>query len=144
MSLPYKDERQTLPDERLARAYRNATYRVNDLILKIDEPHPDFDAVLTHENADYYIILTAYNPFSTPLPRPVNEARHLTLLQLVERLGWSYLPASGADPANEWEEEIGICLLDPPSTQAYEVARLYEQHAIVEGVRGRQPALVWL
>ncbi|WP_157975990.1 DUF3293 domain-containing protein [Lewinella sp. IMCC34191] len=144
MSLPHKDEHQTLADERLARAYRNATYHVNDLTLKIDEPHPAFDDLLDRHDADYYIILTAYNPFSKPLPRPVNEERHHTLLQFLDQLDWSYLPASGADPSNEWEEEIGVCLLDPPRTQAYEIARIYEQHAIVEGVRRGKPALVWL
>ena len=144
MSLPPNDQRQSFPDERLARAYRNADYRVNGTVLKIDEPHPAFDRILSEAGADYYVILTAYNPKSTPLPPALNAVRHEQLLQLLAGRGLSYLAASGADPANDWEEEHGVCLLDPPQEAAYEIARLFEQHAIVEGLRGGRAQLVWL
>ena len=144
MSLPPNDQRQSFPDERLARAYRNADYRVNGTTLKVDESHPDFDRLLSELGADYYVILTAYNPKSTPLPSALNVARHQQLLQLLagRQLGW--ITASGADPTNEWDEEHGVCLLDPPQEEAYEIARLFEQHAIVEGLRGGQARLIWL
>ncbi|PPK88879.1 uncharacterized protein DUF3293 [Neolewinella xylanilytica] len=144
MSLTSPDEQNGLPDERLARAYREADYRVNDTVLRIDEPHPDFDRLLSERQCTYYFFLTAFNPRSTKLPPSVNEARHRTLLTLVAGRGWAYLSASGADPKNDWEEETGLCLLDPPREEALEVARLYEQHAIVEGRRGATPVLTWL
>lgn len=144
MTRPPNDERTALPDEHLLRAYRAADYRVSGHLLHIDQPHPDFDRQLERLGVQTYVLLTAYNPRSTPLPDPVNRARHLTLLELVEgrQLGW--LPASGADPAQDWQEEIGICLLDPRPADARELARLYEQHAIVEGFRGGAPVLYWL
>ena len=144
MSLPPNDERPSFPDERLVRAYRNADYRVNGTVLKIDEPHPDFDRHLASAGAEYYTFLTAYNPRSTPLPPVVNEARHQQLLQLLAGRNLRFLPASGSDPANDWEEEIGVCLLDPPPEEALEIGRLFEQHAVVEGRRGGPARLRWL
>ena len=144
MPLTPNDERKSFPDERLVRAYRNAEYRVNGSILKIDEPQPEFDRQLSEKGVRYYVILTAYNPRSSSLPPAVNQARHQTLLQLLDARNMDYLAASGADPQNEWEEEIGVCLLNPAPEEAYEIGRLYQQHAVVEGYRGEDPKLIWL
>lgn len=132
------------PDEPLAQAYRDAVYKVNGFELRIDEPHPDFDAWLSREGCAYYLILTAFNPYSTPLPDPVNEARHQTLLELLDRRGERYVAASGSDPEGGWPEERGLCLLDISPAEGYAIGRLYEQHAIVEGSRGGTPQLRWL
>ena len=138
------DERSTLPDERLQRAYHHADYRVNGYVLKIGQPHPDFDRWLLERGVHAYVLLTTYNPGSTPLPPAVNEARHRTLLRLLEGRGMHWIPASGSDPENDWPEEHGVCLLDAPATDARELGRLYEQHAIVEGFRDGAPVLYWL
>ncbi|NJB87607.1 hypothetical protein GGR26_003391 [Lewinella marina] len=132
------------PDEKLAQAYRNAVYVVNGYELKIDEPHPDFDAWLSRRGHRYYLILTAFNPYSTPLPEPVNEARHHTLIELLDRRGMPYVAAAGSDPEGGWPEERGVCLLDPSPEAGCAIGRLYQQHAIVVGRRGESPDLVWL
>ncbi|WP_168797664.1 DUF3293 domain-containing protein [Neolewinella litorea] len=144
MPPPPPDQSTPSPDEQLARAYRNAVYVVNGFDLKIDEPHPDFDAWLTERGHHHYLILTAYNPYSTPLPAAVNAERHATLLHLLEARNFSFTAASGSDPEGGWPEELGVCLLDVPREQAYAIGRIYQQHAVVEGQRGGTPDLVWL
>ena len=144
MTRTTNDERNTLPDERLQDAYRRAHYRVSGFLLRIGLPHPAFDTWLREHGVRTYVLLTSHNPRSTPLAPGVNEARHRTLLRLLAGRGLHWIPASGADPDNEWPEEHGVCLLDPPVADARELARLYEQHAIVEGACDGAPVLYWL
>ncbi len=132
-----------LPDQRLRDAYRNAAYRVNGHCLKIGHPHPDFDRYLADHGHTDYTLLTAYNPRSTPLPEPVNLARHRTLLELVVQLGLAHVPASGNDPDGSWPTEHGLCVFGDPSFGRH-LGRFYEQHAIVVGSLGTLPRLVWL
>lgn len=144
MSRPPHDQRSGLPDERLRHAYRQADYRVNGFVLNIGRPHPAFDAWLRERGVRGYVLVTAYNPRSTPLPASVNETRHRTLVRSLDESGLSWVPASGSDPQHAWPEEPGVCLLDPPVRQARALARQYEQHAIVEGFCGGAPVLYWL
>lgn len=138
------DEPARRADEKWGAAYRRAHYRVNDFSLRIGRPHPEFDTWLTRAAATHYLILTAHNPYSTPLPSPVNAARHATLLALLDARGYRYVAASGHDPAGSWPAEHGVCLLDAPEWEGPEIGRLFEQHALVEGRRGGSPKLLWL
>jgi hypothetical protein len=133
-----------LPDESIQEAYRGAHYRVNGYTLRIDAPHPDFDAYLTRHQIESYVILTAHNPRSHRLSPAINRVRHVTLLRLLDRRSDRYTPATGEDPSGNWPREEGVCLLDPAPGLGREIARIYEQHAIVEGNRGHRPQLYWL
>ncbi|MCP9235777.1 DUF3293 domain-containing protein [Lewinella sp. JB7] len=141
---PTKDKTPPPADRGLEEAYRAARYTVNGIPLRIGESHPDFDRWLTERSAVQYTILTAHNPRSTPLHPPVNEARHATLLKLLDQLRLDYVSARGEDPAGEWPAEEGICLLNLRPNEALQIAVLYQQHAVVQGERGGVPRLVWV
>ena len=143
MPLTPTDRPPLPPDQQFAEAYRRADYRVNGLLLKIGQPHPDFDRYLAEHGHTDFVILTAYNPCSTPLPPPVNAARHRTLLLLVDQLGLDQLTASGSDPEGNWPAEHGLCLF-VDSVFGGHLGRFYAQHAIVAGSLGTLPRLVWL
>ena len=141
---PNPTDRSPLPpDQHLAVAYRRADYRVNGLLLKIGHPHPDFDRYLAELGHTDFVILTAYNPRSTPLPQPVNAARHRTLLLLVNHLDLDHVPASGSDPGGDWPTEHGLCLFVDAALGIH-LGNFYAQHAIVVGSLGTLPRLVWL
>lgn len=131
-------------DQSLVDAYRSAHYTTNGFTLKIGEPHPEFDNWLSQRSLHKYCLITAHNPLSHPLPAIVNQARHRTLVQLLDRLKMIYTDASSSDPSGEWPAEPGVCLFDVAPARAREIGRLYQQHAIVEGHRGGVPELYFL
>ena len=143
MDTPPSDSLPLMIDQRLTDVYRAAYYRVNGYTLKIGHVNPDFDAWLTERGYRRYCFLTAHNPRSTPLPAPVNAARHRTLLSFADRLGIPYVAASGSSPSGDWPTEEGVCLFDCPLDHARELGNLYEQHALVVGVVGGPPELFW-
>lgn len=143
MPSPPSDQSTHSPDQSLEEAYRAADYRVNGQLLKIGRPHPEFDRWLSEQQYTTYYLLTAHNPYSTPLPPAVNALRHRTLLRLLDGLGMDYAPASGGDTAGTWTEE-GVCLFDVPLRTADQLGKIYEQHAVVHGSRGGQALLRWL
>ena len=144
MPIPPTDESPALLDDRLRQAYRTAHYWVNGLLLQIGQPQPDFDHWLARRGYRDYSLITAYNPFSTPLSAPVNEARHRTLVQLVERLRLPHVAASGSDPGGSWPDEHGLCIFAPGTHFGRHLGRIYQQHAIVVGSRGSAPRLLYL
>ncbi|WP_116126907.1 DUF3293 domain-containing protein [Lewinella sp. IMCC34183] len=142
MPNPPSDQSASLPDERLAAAYRNARYVFNGFALQIDVPHPDFDRWLAHEGYHDYAFLTACNPRSKPLSATRNLARHGRLLALTGSL--THRGATGTDPDGRWPDEPGLLLLDAPREKVRDLGRRFGQYAIVEGEAGGSPRLYWL
>ena len=87
MPQPPTDRQHSPIDQQLADAYRGAYYLVNGFTLQIGESQPEFDAWLARRRATTYCLLTAHNPQSQRLPAAVNEARHRTLIRLLDPPG---------------------------------------------------------
>ncbi len=144
MLFPLNDQPPAPPDQHLDRAYRSAHYVVNGDRLQIGHAHPDFDRWLAEHGHTTYLIVTAHNPGSHPLPAAENLAREGALLQIVEERKLSFVPAYGADPEGIWKREDGLCLLDVPRPVAYALAAGFGQNAVVAGEGGGNPRLFWL
>jgi hypothetical protein len=86
-------------------------------------------------------IITAHNPRSERLSDEENAKRHQDLAGWTAALGWQFASSLGSDLAGLWQEE-GIVLWDAELSVALELARHYQQHAIVFGEKGKV-ALVW-
>jgi len=121
-------------DPATIRAYRETDYIVHagpDFVLRIDQPCAALAAYYTRRHIAAGCVITAWNPFSQPLPHAENQARQARLEQELQQAGWHWLPAVGRHPTNGWPPEAG-CLVEGMNEEtAREWGRTYEQNAVV-------------
>jgi len=134
-------------DQALIEAYRATDYvlfRVEgDITLNIGLPNAAFDRELDRHRADSAIVVTAFNPRSRLLSEAENRARHAELTALLDARGYGYALGEGRDPTGRWKAELECVVFDMPLDAALEIARRFEQNAIVRVERGGAPALVY-
>jgi hypothetical protein len=141
-------------DERLIEAYRATDYVLfvgydgpspsrRDVTLNIGRRNPDFDAVLDRRGATTAVVVTAYNPRSVVLPEAENRARHAQLTADLEARGCDYALGEGRDPTGAWKAELECVVFGIPVELGLEIARAYDQNAIVFVTRGGVPELVY-
>jgi Protein of unknown function (DUF3293) len=134
------DEHSGLPRE-LEEAYRRTIYRVSyggDAIdVRIGEGNPTLDRVLDQEGWEDWIIITAFNPRSVRLLLSENEERDRQLRNELVLRGLTFCRSEAIDPEEEWPAESGFLVPGLNLEAAAEIARRYDQNAIVFGeVRG--------
>lgn len=128
--------------EALDAAYRGTTYRVGKLELRIGEQHPWLDHLLANRGLVHYAYLTAANPASRPLPAAENAQRMDALEE--ELSGFVFLRGAAHADDGAWEPEPSLLVLGLSLEDASEIGRRYGQNAILVGMRGGSPTLVWL
>ena len=135
-------------DERLIEAYRATDYVLfvgdgDDVILNIGRHNPDFDRVLDRRHAVTSVVVTAYNPRSVVLSEVENRARHAELTALLDARGCDYALGEGRDPTGHWKAELECVVFGIPLETGLELARRFEQNAIVFVRRGEVPELAY-
>lgn len=135
-------------DQALIAAYRATNYVLfvadgREITLNIGVPNPDFDRVLDRHKASTAVVVTAYNPRSVVLPESENRKRHAELTGLLEARGCAYALGEGRDPTGQWRPELECVVFGVAVETGLELARRFEQNAIVFVKRGRAPELVY-
>jgi hypothetical protein len=135
-------------DERLIAAYRATDYVLfvgdgNDVTLNIGKHNQDFDRVLDRRQATTAVVVTAYNPRSVVLSEAENGARHAALTALLDARGHDYALGEGRDPTGHWKPELECVVFGIPVALGLELARSFEQNAIVFVAKGGVPELVY-
>ncbi len=135
-------------DQALIEAYRATDYVLfvgdgPDVTLNVGRANPDFDRVLGLRRATTAVVITAFNPRSVVLSEAENRARHAELTALLDARGYAYALGEGRDPTGAWKAELECVVFDLPRDAALEIARRFEQNAIVHVERGGAPALVY-
>jgi hypothetical protein len=133
-------ESSEMPRE-LEAAYRWTIYRVSyggDTIdVRIGERNPTLDRVLDQEGWDDWAIITAFNPRSVRLPIDENIERDGQLRNELVLRGLTFCRCEAIDPEREWPAEHGFLVSGLNVETAAEIARRYDQNAIVFGeIRG--------
>ena len=88
-----------------------------------------------------FSVLTAANPFSKELSEAENAARNLEMQLEIEKLGFEHDWSYGEQSDQTWRED-GFVIFDAPLEVTLELARKFEQNAILHGVDSRV-ALAW-
>jgi hypothetical protein len=114
-----------------------------DVTLNIGKHNRDFDRVLDQRQATTAVVVTAYNPRSVVLSEAENAARHVALTALLEARGHDYALGEGRDPTGHWKPELECVVFGIPVETGLELARRFEQNAIVFVEKGGVPALVY-
>lgn len=133
-------------DDTLLAAYRATRYTVllpgGELAVRIGEPSPAMDALLTAERAASATFVTACNPMSRPAPDGVNAAARRRLEAELAAAGHRWLPQEGRADAGDWPPEPGCLVLGLTREQALDLAERHGQNAVVWCERGCGPELL--
>jgi hypothetical protein len=122
---------------RLLRAYRMTDYTTAGITIRIGRRSAAMDRLLRSHNQREAAFVTAFNPFSRPMPAGWNRRMQIRLVRTASRR--VILPAGGT--WRRWSESHALVF--GPFRWTAVLARRYRQHAIVI-VRLRQsPRLVY-
>jgi Protein of unknown function (DUF3293) len=88
-----------------------------------------------------FSILTAANPFSQQFSDAENAARNNSLKLEIEELGFEFDWSYGEQADQSWRED-GFVIFDAPFEVTLELARKFEQNAILYGEESKV-ALAW-
>jgi hypothetical protein len=128
----------------MSHPYLQAHYRIDifKFPILIGQISAELESYLDKENASTWTFITAYNPMSCVLSPEENEMRNLELE--TELKGYHYLHGEGRDPSGEWIPERSFLILDISREGAVELAKEFEQKAIVYGEKGKVAELIEL
>ncbi len=134
-------------DKELGQAYKLAYYKVIDppIFISLDSKNPELDEYLGKNCFDYqsWVFLTAYNPGSKVQTDEINTSRQAELLNLIRRIGHSYLPGVGGSRDNSWPVEKSVLILNLEINKANELALQFGQKAFLYGEKGKTANLEW-
>ena len=114
-----------------------------EVVVNVGRQSADFDRVLASRNAETAVIVTAFNPRSVVLPDAENRARHAQLTALLEARGHDYALGEGRDPTGHWQAELECVVFGIAVEAGLDLARAFDQNAIVFVRRGAAPELVY-
>lgn len=136
-------------DPALDRAFRATTYRVFvpgaapiDLIVGVASAA--LDVVLARHAVEDWAFITACNPRSNPSTSTENDARSAALRREIEAGEWRFYEGEGIPAGDDWMPEASFLVLGIPRERAIDLARRFEQHAIVAGRQGGAAELVYV
>lgn len=113
-----------------------------ELSFRIDESNQQIEELMTKHERSTACFITACNPNGQRIDEQENEARMKELETLIQEKQLPYYFGQGGDPKGAWIEKsllvVGIELVE-----ADQLARHFEQNAIVWLQRGLAPALRW-
>lgn len=131
----------------LEAAYRATRYCVTvgtrELCARIDARALEIEQLLAERGAASGTFITAWNPMSRQRPAGENRAANDAMAAALAARGVATLPHHGRGDDATWPPEQGFLALDLPIGDALELARAFDQHAIVVVARGMPAALHW-
>src|SRR5688500_9971093 len=135
-------------DQALIEAYRATDYVLfvedgREITLDIGVTSPECDRVLDRRKASTAVVVTAYNPRSVVLPDSENRKRHAELTGLLEARGCDYALGEGRDPTGQWKPELECVVFGIAMEAGLELARRFDQNAIVFVKRAQAPELAY-
>lgn len=129
---------------RLERAYRRTAYCVEDgevrIDLRIQVRNAQIDSLLDRYRARSWAFVTAYNPDSQPLDARANRRRQAAFERTIAT---PFLRGWGRGLAGNWAPEGSVLLVGASPRRAQRLAVRWGQAAVVIGVRGGRPRLLW-
>ena len=132
----------------LAAAYTRAHYRIATphgvIVRHVGVIDAVADAALRAAGCRrHWHVVTPFNPGSVRPTDAVNAARLAAFVADLAVAGWTHVDScNGGDDAH-WDE-AGRCIFDAADAAVEALARRHGQLALLRGVLGAAPTLVWL
>jgi Protein of unknown function (DUF3293) len=114
-----------------------------EVVVNVGRWSAAFEQVLAARGAETAIIVTAYNPRSVVLPDAENAARHTQMTALLDARGYDYALGEGRDPTGQWKAELECVVFGISVEAGLDLARAFDQNAIVFIRRGAEAELVY-
>jgi hypothetical protein len=135
-------------DQQLIAAYSATDYVLfaepgEEIVLKIGRHNGALDRILEQRGAMAAVIVTAFNPRSVVLPDDENRRRHEQFTAMLEARGLDYALGEGRDPTGQWKAELECVVFGISLEEGLELARAFDQNAIVFVSRGEPPRLAF-
>src|SRR5688500_2211608 len=131
----------------LEEAYRRTTYSaltpVGELRLRIDEPSVLLKRLLEVRDAGSFAYLTASNPLSRSYGDEENALLNEELARLLAGGGYVTFPGHGSGDDASWAAEPSFLVLGIARDDALELAKRFQQNAILHGSADGIPRLLW-
>ena len=135
-------------DEALREAYLGTIYRVattsDPVDIRIGARNPALDRLLQAKGVREWAFVSASNPQSRPLSEADNAQRNRLMKQTLHAAGWRTMDGVGLPARPGWQPEHSVLILGIGKATATSLARRWEQKAIVCGMLGEAPELVWV
>lgn len=151
--MDFHDSSGAAERELLEEAFRATRYEAFglgcELILRVDQPHPELDALLLNTSRTNWAFLTAWNPRSIPTEAQKNFRANQKLenqlgeLRDEEDRPLLVLPGRGVGPDPNWPPEESFLVLGISNAQAATLCEQFNQWARLAGTRGASASLVW-
>lgn len=126
--------------------YESTIYSLDELnfTLFCNERNRSWDKFCKQCSIVNYALITPYNPQSKKIEDWENRQRLIEFTLMIEEHGYAYFKYRSIDPRGEWEDELGLVLINRPLEESVEFAERYNQVAIVEALVGNPLKLLWL
>ena len=133
-------------DESLLKAYKQTTYAVPSLKIniRIGEKCPLLDQLLQKLERRSWCFVTAWNPQSRLLSDEENQKRNHKLKESLIQSGYIYYDGLGVGDNGQWPPEESILVIGINRLEALEIAKEWEQNAIVFGEIDEKASLILL
>lgn len=134
--------------QQLVDSYAKTIYRIDTvpepIYLHIDTFSAPLALLLQDTDSHHAAIVSAYNPFSRPLPIEENLTAHRSLRHCLQHQGYSIVEGSNIDPCAQWpaEKSFFVSGIDPDTAQS--IGRQFNQNAIVRIGADAVPRLLLL
>lgn len=129
----------------LIAAYKSTNFEVHTpeaiIILKADQPNPEFDRFLQGRGIATSVIITAWNPWSEPRSREENEENQCIMEGQLRNAGFILLPSAGVDPTGDWEPEQSCCALGMTEEEGILWGVRFQQNAVITHEKGKPSKL---
>lgn len=130
-----------MPDPQLELAYHQTDYRVSspggEFVIRIGKLCPEIDA-------EQWAFITACNPMSRLLSDQENAGRMQQLEAELAAANYRFEHGAGVGRDGQWPPEPSLLVYEIDEAAAIELARRYDQAAIVVGRRNEPARLVWV
>ena len=131
----------------LEKLYLEAVYAVfwneAEILFKVGEISDEIRQLLQAEKAQTFAFLTAYNPFSKQLADEENKLRQAELIRFLKTDNFIFYKGYGTNEDESWEREESLFILNIELEKALQIARRFEQHAILFGEISGKIQLIW-
>jgi hypothetical protein len=131
-------------DESLLKAYKQTTYAVPSLKIniRIGEKCPLLDQLLQKLERRSWCFVTAWNPQSKLFSDEENKTRNHKLKEGLIQSGYIYYDGLGIGDDGQWPPEESILVIGINRLEALEIAKEWEQNAIVFGEIDEKASLI--
>ena len=121
-------------DKELEIAYANTSYRLlerADIVLRVGKFNPELLNLFDEFETKTAAFVTAWNPFSNPLPMAENQKHNQKLLFWIQEHGLTCFEGVGEGDDGRWPGEESYLIIGIDRTQALELGKLFNQNAVI-------------